>query len=1316
MTQPTPVYDIFLSYAPADEAWVDGYLLDALRASGLKVLTAEAFRPGVPLLQEYERAIVQSRYVVLVLSPAWTGDRFGEFVDLLATFHGNREGSWPVVPLILQPVELPLRLAHLVPVDATTPERWPAALEKIARLLDASLAPAQEVPDCPYPGMTPFTTEQESLFFGRDREIADAVERLRLHPFLCVIGPSGSGKSSLVYAGVIPALRRSRQFGSGGSDIRTLRPGAKPLTALGVETQNFASLHSAPLPGNRTLLFIDQFEELFTQSDPAQVQPFLDALQTLIGQPNLHILLTVRADFYPELMGCSLWPAIGANRLDLPPLGRAELAAAIVQPAAQVAVNVDPLLVERLTADAAGEKGALPLVQECLRLLWQRVARRYLPAAAYAGMAEGERNGLQIAIDRRASVVYSNLPADAQPIARRIFLRLIQFGEGRADTRRQVVESDLRAASDDPALFADTLQTLIDRRLLTASGEEKEGVERRIDIAHEALIGGWTLLRGWIDERRAAEQTRRRLESTAQRWEELERAGGLLDPVELAEAQRWLAQPDSREVGGASDSLAALIEASETHIQEEEEAKQAAQAREVAQAAEVATLNARRETEQAQARRRTFLLAAALLSAVVVIAVVGWFWRQSQISEAEAIAARQAAKAGELAGQALAELDLDANGSKALPLLLARQAVLTTWQDDGTVTDAAIFALKIVVDRTPFRMNLPGHGGFVISAAFSPDGFRIVTASDDNTAKVWNAGNGDELFTLAGHTGSVWSAAFSPDGERIVTASSDGTAKVWDAQIGTQLFTLVGHTRYILSAAFSPNGERIVTASDDNTAKVWNANSGDELLTLSGHSKWVLSAAFSPDGARILTASGDGTAKVWDAQNGSQLLTLSGHTGSVWSAAFSPDGQRIVTASVDRTAKVWDAQNGSELLTLSSHTEALWSAAFNPDGQRIVTASSDRTAKVWDARTGSELLTLAGHTDSVRSAAYSPDGERVVTASNDNTAKVWDARSGQELLILSGHTGSVLSAAYNPDGQRIVTASDDQTAKVWDAQNGSELFTLSGHTGFVLSAAFSPDGQRIVTASSDRTAKVWDARTGSELLTLAGHTDSVRSAAYSPDGERVVTASNDNTAKVWDARSGQELLILSGHTGSVLSAAYNPDGQRIVTASDDQTAKVWDARTGSELLTLSGHTGDVHSAAFSPDGQRIVTASVDRTAKVWDARTGSELLTLAGHAEFVWSAAFSPDGQRIVTANHDQTAKVWDARSGQELLTLAGHKRPVATAAYSPDGSRIVTASDDGTARIWLMPDALLAVALARVQRDPPDFTPEEKARYGIGE
>jgi eukaryotic-like serine/threonine-protein kinase len=578
---------------------------------------------------------------------------------------------------------------------------------------------------------------------------------------------------------------------------------------------------------------------------------------------------------------------------------------------------------------------------------------------------------------------------------------------------------------------------------------------------------------------------------------------------------------------------------------------------------------------------------------------------------------------------------------------------------------------------------LSGHGDIVLSAAYSPDGTRIVTASDDRSARIWDARTGAQLVVLSGHDDSLITAAYSPDGTRIVTASTDKTARIWDARTGAQLAVLSGHGDEVNSAAYSPDGARIVTVSNDKTARIWDARTGVQLTALVGHSDYLYSGVYSPDGTRIVTASADKTARIWDARTGAQLAVLSGHRDGVDSADYSPDGTRIVTASLDKTARVWDAHTGVQLTVLSGHGSRVYSAAYSPDGTRIVTASFDKTARIWDAHTGMQLAALPGNVRVIYCAAYSPDGTRIVTGSNDNTARVWDARIGTQLAVLSGHDSYLYSAAYSPDSTRIVTASVDKTARIWDARSGAQLAVLSLHGEDLYSAAYSPDGARIVTASADTTARIWDARTGAQLVILSGRGGRVFRSAYSPDGTRIVTASADKTARIWDARSDVQLAALSGHVDYVYSAAYSPDGTRIVTASADRTARIWDARTAAQLAVLSGHGDGVITAVYSPDGTRIVTASVDGSARIWDARSAAQLTVLSGHGDSVVSAAYSPDGTRIVTASRDKTARIWDAHTGMQLAALFGHGDYVYSAAYSPDGTRIVTASFDNTARVW---------------------------------
>ncbi|HEY6927617.1 MAG TPA: protein kinase [Steroidobacteraceae bacterium] len=577
---------------------------------------------------------------------------------------------------------------------------------------------------------------------------------------------------------------------------------------------------------------------------------------------------------------------------------------------------------------------------------------------------------------------------------------------------------------------------------------------------------------------------------------------------------------------------------------------------------------------------------------------------------------------------------------------------------------------------------IAGHTERVRSASFAPDGKRIVTASFDRTARVWDATTGREVMQLIGHTDALRSAAFSPDGRYVVTAALDKTARIWDARTGQQLLQLNGHTEGVRSAEFSPDGSRVVTSSYDLTARIWDAAAGQQLQQLTGHSGPVVWASFSPDGGRVLTASQDRTARIWDAATGKQLVLLNGHTGQLTSAAFSPDGRRVVTASYDKTARIWDATTGQQLTLLSGHTQLLEHVEFSHDGSRIVTVSDDKTGRVWDADTGRQLALLVGHTEPLTGAAFSPDGRHVVTSSDDMTARVWNSLPGPEGVVLRGHTQVVAGAEFSPDGRRVATASADKTARIWDATTGQQLTLLSGHTQLVLSAIFSADGRRVITASDDSTARIWDSTTRRELLTLSGHTQAVEGAAFTPDGKLIVTASSDKTVRLWDASTGRQLRELDGHTGKVNWAMFSPDGHRVVTASYDKTARVWDAASGRQLMVFAGHSGPVATAAFSPDGQRIVTASDDKTARVWDVAGGRELVLLSGHDQPVTSAAFSSDGRRVVTSSYDKTARVWDAASGQQLMAVVLPDL-VETASFSPDGERIVTASDDKTAGIW---------------------------------
>jgi WD40 repeat protein len=701
------------------------------------------------------------------------------------------------------------------------------------------------------------------------------------------------------------------------------------------------------------------------------------------------------------------------------------------------------------------------------------------------------------------------------------------------------------------------------------------------------------------------------------------------------------------------------------------------------------------------ARRRPALATAGVLMVVTAVllggvAIAGALWRQSE--RARTLLAGEKAKTEEALGrehEAREQLDV---AQQKLEQVLYLQRVMSAhqaWRDN----DVAGADLRLR-DCDPARrqweyryvyhlchadlLALTGHTAVVHGLAYSHDGSRLATASQDGTVRVWDAQTGKQELLLSRHGDSVACVAFSPDGSRLASGSSDKTVRVWALPGGREQMILQGHTEAVAGVAFSPDGKHLASGSHDQTVKVWSLETGEVERTLEGHCGEVFGVAFSPDGKHLASGSHDQTVKVWDAQTGREERTLKGHTGWVTDVAFSPDGTRLASASVDQTVRVWEAATGREQLTLRGHSAPVNSVMFSPDGRRLASAAEDSTARLWDAQTGQEVFVVKGYTDRVHAVAFSPDGTRLASA-DDRTVRVWDAQVGPEDVTLAGATGPVTGVVFSPDGSRVAGAAGLEV-RVWDRTSGQTALILRGHAGPVYGVAFSPDGNRLASASYDRTVKLWDARTGEEQLTLRGHAGEVAGVAFSPDGNRLASASYDGTVKLWDAGTGKEVLTLKGHTAQVNGVCFSPDGRRLASASGDGTVKLWDAQIGQEVHTLKGHSNPVHGVCFSPDGRRVASASQDQTVKVWDAQTGQEQLTLKGHTGPVLGVCFSPDGRRLASASWDRTVRLWDAQAGLEALNLKGHTAWVSGVAFAPDGRRLASASYDKTVRVWDAP------------------------------
>ncbi|MFN8376668.1 MAG: protein kinase [Anaerolineae bacterium] len=1194
--------------------------------------------------------------------------------------------------------------------DFTQKSRQPAAVAPTAPVGDGaqkrefSIADIPMDPVNPYKGLRAFQEADSSDFFGREAFIEKLLKRLQepgaFSSFLAVVGPSGSGKSSVVKAGLIPSLRKGAMHGSENWFYVEMTPKAHPMAELEqalmkVSTKRdvsfgqtlraedgyglFRALDVA-LPDEKTelVIVIDQFEELYTLTeDEAEREQFLKVLVKAVGEAlsRVWLVITLRADFVDRPLQHQEFGNLITERIEFVlPMSAKELEQSIVGPANRVGLKIEGSLIAVIVSDVNKQPGALPLLQYALTELFNTRRGVTLTMDAYRAMG-----GISGALARRADELYVQMKNESKQAARQLFLRLITINEGSEATRRRAMQSELTSVADEAEKqrIQQIMNNFAKYRLLTFDNDPTTRAPT-VEIAHEALVREWGEFQKWIRDSREQLQAQRRLSTATEDWTKANRdssflaSGARLEEFErLAKEKTLILNAQENDYVAASTAL-----------------------------------------RQRRSRIRQAVIAGLSILTVLSMALAGLAYKGSidaRNAEATAVAERERAEEGAtiVRSQNLALTAITGIGNSD-PLDLSLLLSVEAWQTYPTF-DARNALLSSLLARPQLSAYLNGHSEGVGSVAYSPNTEQplIASASLDKTIMLWDANTFELVGTLAedAEVGQrINSVAFSPDGSLLVSGSTNQRVLLWDLSGGMDHVTprLLGeHPRGVWTVAFSPDGQTVASAGQDGVIVLWDVNSGAELARLEGHTDEVYTVAFSPDGQQIASAGEDFTVRLWDI---SDLTNISSSVviqaeGVIYNVAFSPDGQMVAAVSADLKVYFWNIARQTGF-PFTGFTNEIRSLSFARGSSVLAAGDADGSIYLLDYLLGQQAGRFRTPTHRpVSSLSFAPDGVTLVSSSlTDTSVLLWNISRNQSLTTpLTGHEFPVLDVALSPDNNTLAAVSGTLSSStfgelwLWDRVTGEHRELLTGYDDLVTSVAISTDGQYVAAGGVfNGELQIWNTATG-ELALSDPTGQSIIALAFSPDTSRTLlaTAGAANTISLWTFDGTTLTAVgepLTGHSERINALAFSADGTLLASGSGDNSVRIWDVATGQQVgEALSGHSESVSGVAFSPDGTLLASSSRDGTIRLWDVAThelsGQVLNPNAGRLTDV---AFSADGSTLAAATDVRWVILWDVATRRMLGTpLTGHRDQVNALAFSSDGQSLATGASDRLILLW---------------------------------